>query len=97
MACITAFPRAGQTPADVLTVDEFFHADMTGKVLSKVTFQGFQQNEVVACFKVMPRSQVTIIIHSVVVVCNNGDGGMGNNDIDYYYDDGLMSMRTKRR
>ena len=40
---------------------------MTGKALSKVTFGDIPANDVVVCFKVMPRSQVrkTYIQHSV--------------------------------
>ncbi|XP_052766428.1 xanthine dehydrogenase-like [Mya arenaria] len=62
MTVLGAKLTVGQTPNDVLTVDTFFKADMTGKVLSKATFQTFGANDVVVCFKVMPRSQNSLAL-----------------------------------
>lgn len=48
----------GPTEADAVNVDTFWQTDMTGKVLHKATFKDFDPSDAVACFKVMPRSQV---------------------------------------
>ena len=50
----------GTSPQDILTPDAFFVTNMSGKALSKVTFGDISTNDVIDCFKVMPRSQVSI-------------------------------------
>lgn len=40
-------------------MEDFWNTDMTGKVLYKATFKDLGQHKKVACFKVMPRSQVS--------------------------------------
>ena len=55
------FSLLGPTPQDFVTPDTFATKDMTGKALSKATFRNIPANDVIACFKVMPRSQVTQI------------------------------------
>ncbi|WAR19141.1 XDH-like protein, partial [Mya arenaria] len=67
MTVLGAKLTVGQTPQDVLTADAFFKADMTGKVLSKATFQKFGTNDVVVCFKVMPRSQNSLALVNAAI------------------------------
>ena len=55
------FYLKGPSAQDFLTPDAFFATDMTGKCLSKATFGDIPANDVIACFKVMPRSQVYVI------------------------------------
>ncbi|XP_045174786.2 xanthine dehydrogenase-like [Mercenaria mercenaria] len=57
MTVVGASLTIGQTPQSVVICDAFYKTDMTGKCLSKATFKEFGPNDVVACFKVMPRSQ----------------------------------------
>lgn len=50
----------GPNESDGVSVEDFWKMDMTGKVLYKATFNDLGGNKHVACFKVMPRSQVSI-------------------------------------
>ena len=43
---------------------------MTGKALSKVTFSNIPTNDVIACFKVMPRAQVLLLLLLIVNYIN---------------------------
>ncbi|XP_060599195.1 uncharacterized protein LOC132752826 [Ruditapes philippinarum] len=57
MTVLGASLTIGPTPQSVVTCEAFYNTDMTGKCLTKATFTEFGPNDVVACFKVMPRSQ----------------------------------------
>ena len=60
----------GPTPQDVVTPDAFLSIDMTEKALSKATFDNIPGNDVVACFKVMPRSQLFIKLKKILSSCH---------------------------
>ncbi|KAL4225423.1 hypothetical protein ACF0H5_016113 [Mactra antiquata] len=62
MTVLGATLTIGQTAQDVVSCDDFFKTDMTGKCLSKATFKEFGANDIVACFKVMPRSQNSLAL-----------------------------------
>ena len=60
---VVQYSPSGPTPQDVVTVDAFYTTDMNGKCLSKATFKAFSATDMVACYKVMPRSQVRGHVH----------------------------------
>ncbi|KAL4225427.1 hypothetical protein ACF0H5_016117 [Mactra antiquata] len=70
MTVLGASLTTGQTAPEVISCDAFFKTDMTGKCLSKATFKGFGANDIVACFKVMPRSQNSLALVNGAFRCS---------------------------
>ena len=51
-----------------MNTDTFLHTDMSGKVIHKATFKDIPENDIIACFKVMPRLQVCLFYFNLYMV-----------------------------
>ena len=85
MCCIMFICDLGSSPHDIVSPDAFFTTDMTGKAISKVTFKNIPSTDIVACFKVMPRSQVNIFLN-----CRTNDRYL-RNEFNFWNVHGIMN------